>query len=44
MNKLIMVGLLEGKAKECCRRVYDEDGIAPTLNTCGGAERAKGIG
>ena len=39
MNKLIMVGLLEGKAKECCRRVYDEDGIAPTLNTCGGGQR-----
>ena len=39
MNKLIMVGLLDGKAKESCRRVYDENGIAPTLNTCGGGQR-----
>ena len=36
MNKLIMVGLLDGKVKECCRRVYDENGIAPTLNTMQG--------
>lgn len=36
MSKLIMVGLLDGKSKESCRRVYDENGIAPTLNTCGG--------
>ena len=39
MSKLIMVGLLDGKAKESCRRVYDENGIAPTLNTCGGGQR-----
>ena len=42
MNKLIMVGLLNTKAKECCRRVYDENGIAPTLNTMqGGKENQK---
>lgn len=34
-----MVGLLDGKSKESCRRVYDENGIAPTLNTCGGGQR-----
>ena len=39
MNKLIMVGLLDTKAKECCRRVYDENGIAPTLNTMRGGQR-----
>lgn len=38
-NKLIMVGLLNTKAKECCRRVYDENGIAPTLNTMQGGQR-----
>ena len=25
-----------------CGRIYDIEGIAPTLNTCGGATRAKG--
>ena len=39
MNKLIMIGLLDTKAKECCRRVYDENGIAPTLNTMQGGQR-----
>ena len=34
-----MVGLLNTKAKECCRRVYDENGIAPTLNTMQGGQR-----
>ena len=39
MNKLMMVGLLNTKAKECCRRVYDENGIAPTINTMQGGQR-----
>lgn len=41
--KLIMVGMLTSskfdKQKDICRRVYDPDGIAPTLNTFGGGQR-----
>ena len=39
-SKLIQVGNLKGgkwdKINESCRRVYDELGIAPTLNSCNG--------
>nr|WP_318682987.1 hypothetical protein [uncultured Acetatifactor sp.] len=31
-----MVGMLDIKGKEQCRRVYSVDGIAPTLTTSGG--------
>ena len=39
-NKLIHSGDLEGgkwdKINESCRRVYDEEGISPTIHTCQG--------
>lgn len=34
--KLEMLGLLDMKGLDSIRRVYDPDGIAPTLTTCGG--------
>lgn len=41
--KLIMVGMLTSpkydKMHDIIRRVYDPDGIAPTLNTFGGGQR-----
>lgn len=36
---LQMVGLLDIKGNEQVRRVYDEDGLAPTLNTMQGGNR-----
>ena len=42
-DELIKVGELTGgkwdKINESCRRVYDPDGIAPTLTTCGGGNQ-----
>ena len=41
-DELIKVGEMTGgkwdKINESCRRVYDPDGIAPTLTTCGGGK------
>lgn len=41
-DELIKVGEMTGgkwdKINESCRRVYDSDGIAPTLTTCGGGK------
>ena len=37
--KCIMVGHLDIKAMDVCKRVYDPDGIAPTLTTSGGGYR-----
>lgn len=37
--KLEMLGLLDMKGLDSIRRVYDPDGIAPTLTTCGGGNR-----
>lgn len=34
-----MVGLLDIKGQDQCRRVYSVDGIAPTLTTSGGGQR-----
>ena len=34
-----MVGMLDIKAQDQCRRVYSTDGIAPTLTTSGGGQR-----
>ncbi len=34
-----MVGLLDIRGQETIRRVYSEDGIAPTLTTSGGGQR-----
>lgn len=31
-----MVGMLDIKGQDQCRRVYSTDGIAPTLTTSGG--------
>lgn len=39
MNELIMVGLLDIKGDEQTRRVYDPQGLAPTLNTMQGGNR-----
>ena len=36
MPKLEMIGLLDIKGQDSVRRVYDPDGLAPTLTTCGG--------
>lgn len=36
MPKLEMIGLLDIKGQDSIRRVYDPDGLAPTLTTCGG--------
>lgn len=36
MPKLEMIGLLDIKGQYSIRRVYDPDGLAPTLTTCGG--------
>ena len=42
-DELIKVGEMTGgkwdKINESCRRVYDPDGIAPTLTTCGGGNQ-----
>ena len=42
-DELIKVGELAGgkwdKINESCRRVYDSDGIAPTVTTCGGGNQ-----
>ena len=39
-----MVGMLDIKGQDQCRRVYSVDGIAPTLVTCqGGATRSENI-
>jgi hypothetical protein len=43
MNELIMLGCMEGNF-EIINRVYSTDGIAPTINTCGGGQRAKNYG
>jgi len=37
--KCIMVGRLEMNAMDVCKRVYDPEGIAPTLTTSGGGYR-----
>lgn len=34
--KLEMLGLLDIKGQDCIRRVYDPNGLSPTLTTCGG--------
>lgn len=34
-----MVGMLDIKAQDQCRRVYSVNGIAPTLTTSGGGQR-----
>ena len=34
-----MVGMLDIKGQDQCRRVYSTDGIAPTLTTSGGGQR-----
>ena len=34
-----MLGLLEMKGNECVRRVYDINGISPTVSTCQGGHR-----
>ena len=40
----IMVGMLDIKGQDQCRRVYSVDGISPTLTTSGGgAERSENI-
>ena len=43
IDELIKVGEMTGgkwdKINESCRRVYDPDGIAPTLTTCGGGNQ-----
>lgn len=36
MPKIEMIGLLDIKGQDSIRRVYDPDGLAPTLTTCGG--------
>lgn len=40
MSKMICVGMLESavysKKNDISRRVYDEDGTSPTINTNGG--------
>lgn len=38
-GKLLMVGLLDMKGDESIRRVYDEEGLCPTLTTMGGGHR-----
>lgn len=38
-----MVGLLDIKGQDQCRRVYSVDGIAPTLTTSGGAKTSENI-
>lgn len=38
-----MVGMLDIKGQDQCRRVYSMDGIAPTLTTSGGAKRSENI-
>lgn len=37
--KLEMLGLLDIKGQDCIRRVYDPNGLSPTLTTCGGGCR-----
>lgn len=45
MSKLICVGVLESavysKKNDISRRVYDEDGTSPTINTNGGVNAVK---
>lgn len=41
MPKLEMIGLLDIKGQDSIRRVYDPDGLAPTLTTCGGCRQVK---
>lgn len=36
MIKLEMVGIADIKGKDNIRRVYSENGLCPTINTCGG--------
>lgn len=38
-DSLVMVGLLDMKGSEQCRRVYDPKGLSPTLNTMQGGNR-----
>ena len=38
-----MVGMLDIKGQDQCRRVYGVDGIAPTLTTSGGAKASENI-
>ena len=35
MNKIKVIGQMEGTF-ESTNRVYDTDGISPSINTCGG--------
>lgn len=39
MNDLRMIGHLDIKGHDAIKRVYDPEGIAPTLTTCGGGYR-----
>ena len=39
MADIKVIGRLDIKGMDIIRRVYDPDGIAPTLNTCGGGYR-----
>ena len=39
VNKLIQVGRLDIKGKDQIRRVYDPDGLAPTLSTMQGGQQ-----
>jgi len=38
-KKIMQIGMLDIKGNEQIRRVYSTNGIAPTLNTCGGGQR-----
>lgn len=35
---LILIGRLDIKGMDQCKRVYSENGIAPTITTCGGGQ------
>ena len=37
-GNLIMVGRLDIKGNDQIKRVYDTEGISPTLTACGGGE------
>lgn len=39
MGDINVIGRLDIKGMDIIRRVYGTDGIAPTLNTCGGGDR-----
>ena len=38
-NKILQIGMLDIKGKEQIRRVYDPNGLSPTLNSMQGGNR-----